>query len=121
MSDKKRETAKKLLEEAIKANSDGIPILVEGKTDVAALRELGFDGDIFIIKGTGKSLLQLAEQVSNQSEHAIILTDPDRAGSKIAAQLSTVLLANGVNPDLRYRKICALLDKSQVAHLKADF
>ncbi len=117
MTRKDEETAKKLLESMLKENADGIPILVEGPTDKRALEALGASGEIFIIQGTGSSLYTLAEIISTQSRRAIILTDPDHEGSRIAGRLASVLESLGVTPDLRYRRVCSLLKVSQVAHL----
>lgn len=117
MNENNEEKARILLESLIKENQEGIPILVEGITDKKALEALGATGAIFIIQGTGSSLYTLAEKVSNQTRRAIILTDPDREGKRIAAQLATILESLGVTPDLRFRRICSLLKRSQVAHL----
>jgi 5S rRNA maturation endonuclease (ribonuclease M5) len=121
MNSKDIEKARKLLELMIKENFEGVPILVEGKTDKTALKKLGIKGEIFIIQGTGNTLYTLAEKVSNQSNRAIILTDPDHEGSRIAGQIADLLESEGVTPDLRFRRICSLMNVSQVAHLKADF
>ncbi len=120
MKENNEEKAKKLLELMIKENLKGIPILVEGITDKKALEQLGVKGAIFIIQGTGSKLYKIAEKVSNQSKRAIILTDPDHEGSRIAGQMAAILESLGITPDLRFRRICSLLKFSQVAHLKTD-
>ena len=117
MKQNNEEKAEKLLKSMIKENSEGIPILVEGITDKKALEGLGVAGAIFIIQGTGSSLYTLAEKISTQSRRAIILTDPDHEGNRIAGQLATILESLGVTPDLGFRRICSLLKRSQVAHL----
>ena len=121
MKENNHEKAKKLIELMIKENLRGFPILVEGRTDKKALKGLGVKGEIFIIQGTGNRLYTIAEKISNQSKRAIILTDPDHEGSRIAGQISDILESGGVTPDLRFRRICNLLKVSQVAHLKPDF
>lgn len=120
MKENLEEKAVNLLKRMIEENLEGVPILVEGITDKKALRELGVKGDIFIIKGCGKPLVEIAEAISNQSKKVIILTDPDHAGARIAARMASVLEKHGVNPDLRYRRICSLLKFSQVAHIRLD-
>ena len=110
----------RLLSKLINENNSGTPIIVEGITDKEALRRLGCKGEIFITQGSGYSLYNLAEKVSDQSKKAIIFTDPDHAGSEIAGKLAGMLERNGVHPDLRYRRISSLLGFSQVAHIKID-
>ena len=121
MKEDNKEKAKKLIELMINENLMGVPILVEGINDKKALEKLGVKGEIFIIQGTGRRLYTTAEKVSNQSKRAIILTDPDNEGSRIAGQVANILESEGVTPDLRFRRICSLLKVSQVAHLKTDF
>jgi 5S rRNA maturation endonuclease (ribonuclease M5) len=121
MNENNSEKAKKLIRLMVEENLRGVPILVEGINDKKALKKLGVKGEIFIIQGTGRRLYTIAENVSNQSKRAIILTDPDHEGSRIAGQLADLLESEGVTPDLRFRKICSLMKVSQVAHLKADF
>ena len=118
-----REKALLLLEELKEEAARGKPVLVEGKNDAKALKELGVVGNIVNLKGN-KSLSEIAERISseltelakkNRSEKsAIILTDPDSEGGKIAARIAYLLEQYGIHPELKFRKICRLLGKGAV-------
>jgi 5S rRNA maturation endonuclease (ribonuclease M5) len=63
----------------------GIPIVVEGKKDKAALSKLGFGK---IIDISGKSLHEISDRVkSSNCDSVIILTDFDKEGEIKASQL----------------------------------
>lgn len=84
-------------------SSDEIPIIVEGKRDVNALKKLGIRGK-FITIAQGKSLLSLAEKISEKASKAVILTDFDKRGEKTAKKLAACLQGEGVAPNLELRK-----------------
>jgi len=92
-----------ILDELIE-KSRTAPVLVEGERDVKALRALGVDGDIRPIN-RGNSLFRLCEDLSREYRRAIILTDWDVRGGRLARQLRDGLAANGVryDDDLRAR------------------
>lgn len=118
---KDRETAEKLLIELKEAGAEGVPILVEGKRDEAALRAIGVDGNIYKLMERGVS--RIAEQIATQHNDrskkrtAIILTDPDHEGNRLASRAAYMLEQFGVHPDLKFRKLCRLLGKGAVEHL----
>lgn len=91
-----------LFAELSKLSSEGIPIIVEGINDIKALRSLGVEGKFHKIS-SGKSLLNFIEGLSGQEE-AIILTDFDRAGDKLAKFCSKHLKRLGVEPVEEIRK-----------------
>jgi len=80
------ETFEKLeetLEEISKRANAGATIVVEGKKDEVALRELGISGEFKQIPGGGKNLLNSIEALS-EHEEVIMLTDFDSTGEDLA-------------------------------------
>ena len=80
------------------------PIIVEGEYDKRSLRALGVSGDIRLIN-QGSSIFALCESIAAGHREAIILTDWDVRGGRLARQLREGLSANGVryDEDLRAR------------------
>ncbi len=120
---KDRDRAEKLISMLREEGLAGVPILVEGKHDEAALRAIGVEGKIY--KVTERGIMKVAEEITQQSttaysnervKTAIILTDPDHEGNKLASRAAYVLEQFGVHPDMRFRKLCWLLGKSAVEH-----
>jgi len=80
------------------------PIIVEGEYDKRSLRALGVTGDIRMIN-EGSTVFGLCESIAAHDREAIILTDWDVRGGRLARQLRDALSANGVrfDEDLRAR------------------
>ena len=80
------------------------PIIVEGEYDKRSLRALGVTGDIRPIN-QGSTVFGLCELIAAHHREAIILTDWDVRGGRLARQLRDALSANGVrfDEDLRAR------------------
>jgi dTMP kinase len=80
------------------------PIIVEGEYDKRSLRALGVTGDIRMIN-QGSTVFRLCELIAAHHREAIILTDWDVRGGRLARQLRDALSANGVryDEDLRAR------------------
>src|SRR5438128_577229 len=71
------------------------PIIVEGEYDRRALRALGVTGDVRLIN-EGSTIFGLCESIAGGHREAIILTDWDVRGGRLARQLRDGLAANGV-------------------------
>jgi len=82
----------------------GTPILIEGKKDEKALRELGISGNIIKVSGSGLKLFEIAEIAVESSSEVIILTDFDKKGNILAKKLSKDIQGLGSHPDLNIRK-----------------
>jgi len=74
------------------------PIIVEGEYDKRSLRALGVTGDIRMIN-QGSTVFGLCESIAAHHREAIILTDWDVRGGRLARQLRDGLSANGVRFD----------------------
>ncbi len=89
---RKLENVLQLLERLAKESDKGVPIIVEGRKDITALRKLNINGDIILAKSSGKSFIDvLSEAKSLQRKEIILLLDFDRRGTewtkRIAYQL----------------------------------
>ncbi len=95
-----------LINSEIKEKNLEVPIIVEGKKDVQALRELGFKGRIIKIK-TSRTVFRIIESLRETDDEVIILTDWDRAGSRLFYRIKRACKANTLsfNPGLRKQLI----------------
>jgi 5S rRNA maturation endonuclease (ribonuclease M5) len=81
-----------LLIQLAEESAKGKPIVVEGKKDLVALRELGVSGAILTVKTGGKSFLQATvETEALGSGEIILLLDFDRRGREGAKRLQESL------------------------------
>ncbi len=67
-----------------------MPIIVEGKKDKKALRDLGFDGEIITLH-SGKSIYEFAETIANKYEKIILLFDWDSKGEELYSKVGEEL------------------------------
>ncbi len=75
-------------------------IIVEGKKDKKALQNFGIKN---IIELNKKPLFEVIENISNNNEKCIILTDLDREGKELYGKLNSGLQQNGVKVDNSFR------------------
>lgn len=89
------------------------PIIVEGIKDVEALASLGIRKNVVSL-GKGLSVFAFCERLSADFGSAVVLTDWDRKGGRLARMLRDALEANGVkvNGDIRARLV--LLTKKDI-------
>ena len=59
-----------------------IPVIVEGKRDVIALKELGLQGEILMLH-RGQSIYDFCEEISEKFHRVIILLDWDEKGESL--------------------------------------
>lgn len=78
-------------------------ILIEGLRDVRALDNLGISGDVFAVQAGGGPM-KAAEYVMEHGGKAVVLTDWDRTGERIASDLERQLSALGLECDLGIRR-----------------
>lgn len=94
----------RIVEELSRCVEQGTPILIEGKKDEEALKELGITGNIIKVSGSGLKLFEIAEKATESSSKVIILTDFDKKGDILAKKLSEDIQSLGSHPDLNIRK-----------------
>ncbi len=63
-----------------------VPIIVEGKRDKKALKEIGFDGQIITIH-SGKSIYEFSENIANRFEKVVLLIDWDEKGEELYSKI----------------------------------
>jgi len=107
------EQARKEIEEA-----KSYLIIVEGRKDEQALKELGFN-NIFVINETGKSLYEKIEEVEEKAGKmkVCILTDFDKKGKKLYLLLKSELSRRKVRLDNSLRGILLKLNISHIEGL----
>ena len=94
------------------------PVIVEGDRDRKALRGLGIRGDILVIN-RGTSIFQLCEILGREHKAAIILTDWDVRGGRLARQLRDGLAANGVRFDDGLRARITRLCRKEISDVES--
>ncbi|AGK60770.1 Small primase-like proteins (Toprim domain) [Archaeoglobus sulfaticallidus PM70-1] len=91
---------REIIKEIARACDDGAVIIVEGRSDEKALKEMGIHGEVRFA-----SISSDAEIVDSvRSRFVILLTDWDYRGNKIEKELSRKLELNGIAVDREYRK-----------------
>ncbi len=83
-------------------------VLVEGMKDIAALQNSGVDAQFFCVQ-SGGGPVRAAESVWKSGRSAIILTDWDRRGNRLAEALESNLASLGVPFDTEIRSTLASL------------
>src|SRR2546428_7965092 len=105
--DRMQEDVEKVLENLADKNRHA-PIIVEGEYDRRSLRALGVTGDIRMIN-EGSTVFRLCETIAATNREAIILTDCDVRGGRLARQLRDGLLANGGRFVVEFRALLTRL------------
>ncbi|MEK7741542.1 MAG: toprim domain-containing protein [Nitrospirota bacterium] len=72
---------REIFETLCERNKD-IPVIVEGKRDALALRELGLQGEILMLH-SGQSIYDFCEEISEKFHRVIILLDWDEKGESL--------------------------------------
>ncbi len=71
-----------------------LPVIVEGKRDAAALKQLGLIGEIIVLH-CGKGLYDFCEDIAERFSKVIILLDWDNKGEELYRSLSRNLRGHG--------------------------
>lgn len=112
-----REDLERVLDDLIEKNLT-VPVIVEGEYDRRALRELGLRGDIRVLN-RGNSVLALCESIGREHAAAIILTDWDVRGGRIARHLRDALTATGVRFDDELRARLTVLCRKDIKDVES--
>ncbi len=84
----------RLLQRLAAKGEKGIPIIVEGKKDLLALRKLGINGKVLCVKNSCESFVDFLDRV--ESEEVVLLVDFDKGGASIAKNIVPYLEGRGV-------------------------
>lgn len=108
MSTRLKEKQEKILlalECLAQESAKGIPIVVEGKKDVEALRALAIEGKIIEAKTGGKSMLDVLSKVEEcKAQEVILLFDFDRRGREWTKSLKQHLEKMQIKPNVIFWK-----------------
>ena len=101
----RQEGIQRILEWLATESANGTPIVVEGKKDIEALRELGVEGKIISAKTGGKSRLDLICEIEKIGvKEVILLFDFDRRGKEWTEILKQQLEKVRIKPNLTFWK-----------------
>ena len=79
----KEEKIQRIIAALTEESAKGKPIIVEGKKDAQALRELGVNGKILTAKTGGKSFIEATAEIEKLgAREVILLLDFDRRGKE---------------------------------------
>ncbi len=97
------EMIERVLQELVEQSGNGAAIVVEGRNDESALRNLGICG--VIESPNGQSLMHFADSLACNYEYVIVLTDWDRRGNELSLRIAMYLRSRDVtiDTDLRTR------------------
>jgi len=98
-------------------SSRGVLVIVEGARDKESLRGLGVKGRILCIKAGRERMLEKIER-GGLGRRAIVLTDFDEEGRRLAHYLEVELTSRGVAVDLRIWKELRSLSRSDVVGIE---
>ena len=109
MSTKKEKKLEQILNliERLQTQADkGTPIVVEGRNDLKALNKIGTSGDIILAKTSGKSFLDVLDEIERrESREIILLLDFDRRGKEWTQRLASCLEGIKITPILIFWRI----------------
>ena len=98
------EDLEKIIDELGEENRS-IPIIVEGKKDIEALRKLDISGSIISVN-VGIPLIDFCDKIAQEQTDIIILTDWDRKGGYLCRTIKKNLEGR-VNCNTKYRELFA--------------
>ncbi|HIH00738.1 TPA: toprim domain-containing protein [Thermoplasmata archaeon] len=98
--------------------SEEMPVIVEGRRDVEALRLLGINGEVVTL-GKGVPLFAFCENISREWPSTVVLTDWDRKGGQLARRLKEAFEANGVKVNDSIRMALVILAKKEIKDIES--
>jgi len=109
----KQEKIQKIIDKLIEASEKGKAIIVEGKKDNQALKELGVNGVILTVKSGGKSFLEATQEIEKiGAKEVVLLLDFDRRGREGTKRLQQDLERAQIKVNLRFwRELKGLISR----------
>jgi 5S rRNA maturation endonuclease (ribonuclease M5) len=99
----KEERITNVLATLAEESAKGTPILVEGKKDVNALRNLGVKGPVWSVKTGGKSFIDVVSEFEeSKASRVILLLDFDRRGKEGTKRLQLNLEKAKIKTDVEF-------------------
>jgi 5S rRNA maturation endonuclease (ribonuclease M5) len=91
--------------EDLKEKNRSIPIVVEGKNDIRALRRLNFEGEILQLHSR-MTIEGFCRNLASHHKEVILLLDWDPKGKRLTASLIKHLNSYEVKTDFDFWKLC---------------
>ena len=109
----KEEKIQRIIAALTEESAKGKPIIVEGKKDAQALRELGVNGKILTVKTGGKSFIEATAEIEKLgAREVILLLDFDRRGKEGTERLQQNLERAKIKANTRFwRELHALVGR----------
>jgi len=99
----KLEKILELLDKLAVESAKGTPIVVEGTSDVDALRHLSITGKIIPVKAAGKTFIDMMDEVVGTGKSEIILLmDFDRRGKEWTKRMAQHLQELRIKPNILF-------------------
>jgi len=96
----KLEKILEILDKLATESAKGIPVVVEGTSDINALRHLSITGKIIPVKASGKTFIDMIDEVVNAGKSEIILLmDFDRRGKEWTKRMEQHLQELKIKPN----------------------
>lgn len=107
----KEEKILEILNALASKSAKGIPIIVEGRKDVEALRSFNITGPIISFKTGGKSFIDAISEIESfKASTVILLLDFDRRGKETTNYIKQHLERARIKPELKFwRDLYSLL------------
>ena len=108
---RKAEKLAQLLERLVAEATKSTLIVVEGRNDIEALKELAIQGNIISVKTAGRSFLDVLTEIEEQNvSKVILLLDFDRRGREWTKRLKQRLEEKRIKVDISFwNKLRALV------------
>ena len=104
----KEEKIAEILDSLREESARGTLILVEGRKDVEALRNLGIEGPVLTVKTGGKSFLDVISELEKaEVSEVVLLLDFDRRGRQGTSRLKHSLESVGIKVNLEFWRALA--------------
>ncbi|MCX8177194.1 MAG: toprim domain-containing protein [Candidatus Bathyarchaeota archaeon] len=101
--EEKEEKIRMFMECLAEESAKGVPIVVEGRRDIEALKAMGVNGQIISAKAYGKPLIEVVSKLEAYGfSEVILLLDFDRRGRELTRRLEEQLERAGIRPNLHF-------------------
>lgn len=97
--------------------NERIPVIIEGKKDSIALRDLGLNGEIIKLHG-GKNLYDFCDDIALRFDRVILLLDWDKKGEQLNKTLSMHLKGHWEEFS-SFRERLKLLCQKEISHIES--
>jgi 2,5-diamino-6-(ribosylamino)-4(3H)-pyrimidinone 5'-phosphate reductase len=91
--------------EDLRERNRSIPIIVEGKNDIRALRKLSFEGEIIQLHSR-VTIEKFCRNLSTEHKEVILLMDWDPKGKRLTSSLIRHLNSYEVKTDFDFWRLC---------------